>query len=50
MKGNKLTNFILIALVLGIICGVVINEFMADNIFVNLVLVGSVFTIIGQIF
>lgn len=50
MKSNRLTNMILIALVVGIICGVVINEFMADSAFVNDVLVGSVFTIIGQIF
>ncbi|WOO86540.1 dicarboxylate/amino acid:cation symporter [Mollicutes bacterium LVI A0039] len=50
MKNNKLTNLILIALVLGIVSGVVINEFMADNAFVNDILVGSIFKIIGQIF
>lgn len=50
MKGNKLTNLILISLVLGIICGVVVNEVMPNNDFVNNVLIGSIFTIIGQIF
>lgn len=50
MKGNRLTNMILLGLVLGILGGVVINEFMPDNAFVNEVLVGSVFTIIGQVF
>lgn len=50
MKNKRLTNLILIALVLGIISGVVINEYMADNAFVNEVLVGSVFKIIGQVF
>ncbi len=50
MKGKKLTNLILLALVLGIISGVIINENFADNAFINNVLVGSIFTIIGQIF
>ncbi len=50
MKGKKLTNLILLALVLGIISGVVINENFANNAFINNVLVGSIFTIIGQIF
>lgn len=50
MKGSKLTNLILISLVLGIICGVVVNEFIPNNDFINNVLIGSIFTIIGQIF
>lgn len=50
MKGNKLTNFILIALAAGILCGVVINEFLTTNAFVMNVLVGSAFTILGQVF
>lgn len=50
MKGSKLTNLILISLVLGIICGVVVNEFIPENAFVNDILIGSIFTIIGQVF
>ncbi len=50
MKGNRLTNLILISLVIGIICGVIINEFIPNNAFVNEFLVGSIFTIIGQVF
>lgn len=50
MKGNRLTNLILIALALGIICGVVINEFFATNEFIMNVVVGGIFTVIGDLF
>ncbi len=50
MKGSKHTNLILISLVLGIICGVVVNEFLPESAIVNDILIGSIFTIIGQVF
>lgn len=50
MKGSKLTNLILIALALGIVCGVVINEMFSTNEFVMNVLVGGIFTVIGDLF
>ncbi len=50
MKGSKLTNMILIALALGIASGVVINEFFTSSDFVMNVLVGGVFTVIGDLF
>lgn len=50
MKKISLTNKILIALFLGIISGVIINEFLVDNNFINNILVGGVFTVLGQIF
>lgn len=50
MKGKKLTNLILISLVLGIVFGVVVNEYASESVFINNVLIGSIFTIIGQVF
>lgn len=50
MKGSRLTNMILIALALGIASGVVINEFFTTSDFVMNVLVGGVFTVIGDLF
>lgn len=50
MKGNKLTNYILIGLGLGVISGVLINEFLSTSDFVMNVVVGGVFTVIGSLF
>ncbi|WOO88442.1 dicarboxylate/amino acid:cation symporter [Mollicutes bacterium LVI A0078] len=50
MKGSRLTNMILIALALGIVSGVVINEFFTSSDFVMNVLVGGIFTVIGDLF
>lgn len=50
MKGNKLTNYILIGLGLGVISGVLINEFLSTSDLVMNVLVGGVFTVIGSLF
>lgn len=50
MKGSRLTNMILIALALGIVSGVVINEFFTSSDFVMNILVGGVFTVIGDLF
>lgn len=50
MKKFSLTNQILLAMLLGIIAGVVINEFNINNFIVSDVLVGGVFKIIGDIF
>lgn len=50
MKKFSLTNQILIALVIGIIAGVVVNEFSIDNFIVTDVLINGIFTIIGQVF
>ncbi len=50
MKKISLTNQILIALVFGIIAGVVVNEFNIDNFIVSSVLINGIFKIIGQVF
>lgn len=50
MKKISLTNKILIGLILGIIFGVLINEFASDVDFVTNVLVGGLFKVIGQVF
>lgn len=50
MKNVSLTNKILISLVLGIIVGIVINEFGSNSVFLNDIMVNQVFTTIGDLF
>ncbi len=50
MKRISLTNQVLIGLVLGVIAGVLCNEFATSGGFIDTVLIGGVFTVLGDLF
>ncbi len=50
MKNISLTNKILIALVLGIIAGVIVNETTSGYSFIDTFFIEGVFTVIGSVF
>ncbi len=50
MKKMTLTSKIFIALVCGILSGIIVNTFFADNAIINDVFVHGIFNVIGQVF
>ncbi len=50
MKKQTLTTKIFIALVVGIISGLIVNEFFSESFFIQEIMVNGIFTLIGDVF